>query len=118
MTNSQIIRRAVDQAVANGWDRGWTDWWHDKIFRYGHYEVIFFSHDFARAFWGEDRWEHRKTKSKARKQCRVNPNITFDVPEHYVRRRYKVLGWEYHIQKLALLSRDERFKYLEKFLKK
>ncbi len=61
-----------------------------------------FSHEFAKAFWGEGRIEHKD----------VMISQTYDVSS-WVQNNFK--KWEYHLQQMILDK--EPLKYLEKFLK-
>ena len=90
MTNEQILKKAIEKAVKGGykWEKPvaftWglyycsPDWWR-----------IIFSHDFAKAFWGEEKAVNGKG--------------------HGIGKR-----WQYHLQQMVLES--ELLKYLEKFL--
>ena len=86
MTNQQILQKAIEKAVENGWHRPkWT------INAYGNRWVadIIFSHDFAKPFWGT-----------ALKQ-----------PEYYSE---PLEAWQYHLRQMVL--EKEPLKYLEGFL--
>ncbi len=64
-------------------------------------ESIIFSHDFAKAFWGNERIGLDDIKDH--KYYNVSDLMTNEV-----------LKWEYHLQKMVL--EKEPLKYLEKFL--
>ncbi len=74
------------------------------------YYAIVFDHDFAKAFWGEKRYEHVGCggilnvlkEIKCPKCGHVEPPLK----EHD--------GWQYHLQQMVL--EDDPLKYLEKFL--
>jgi hypothetical protein len=75
------------------------------------YRGIIFSHDFAKAFWGEEEIEI------------VLNDFGDDVHYKYlycdddiVYISLKIPAWEYHIQQMVVLSDNEKMKYLEKFL--
>lgn len=64
MTNEQILKKAIDKAIKNGWElHFWGgdvdeimenfDFSKSNIHIRDYYRFIF-SHDFAKAFWGED----------------------------------------------------------------
>jgi len=99
MNNKQIITKALEKAVENGWDRPkWT------LNAYGNRWVtdIIFSHDFAKAFWGK---EYHKVS--------FPPNHTFNL-ERLEPGEYHCRSWEYHLQQLVL--EEDPIKYLERFL--
>ena len=61
MKNKQILQKATDRAFENGWGEPYKmDWgseeaknlWLESILE--HYYEVIFSHDFAKAFWGEE----------------------------------------------------------------
>jgi hypothetical protein len=55
MTNQQILEKAIKKAELNGWSGIAIP----NSFLYGYltFPLIIFSHDFAKALWGEDRYE-------------------------------------------------------------
>ena len=91
MTNKEILEKVIYKAEANGCNRclsGFLDY-HDEvdITTYNkHYQIIF-SHDFAKALWGEK-------------------VTTFN--------EYGLADWAFHLQEMVL--EEEPLKYLEKFL--
>ena len=82
MDKGIIIRRAIDKAEANGYKSDFINLYLDECW----YNIIF-SHSFAKAFWGDEPFEH----------------------DHY-----EEPNWQYHLQQLAL-SKD-RIKYLGQFI--
>lgn len=128
MTDSEILTKAIEKAINNGF-RGFRDEkyirleWNSETQSYWEswpsvdeegepymYEAPFcpsdndliFSHDFAKAFWGEE------------------PYIKFNSYEkldgQFYEHGYKMSFWQYHLQQLVLLPENERIKYLEKFI--
>ena len=113
MTNEQILTKAIEKAVKNGWkptDLQGIDI-DNLIFEVREYRVVWnfvlsnsltkplvessvygtiFSHDFAKAFWGEEIYDKGE-----------NP-----LALHYM--------WQYHIAVISL--EPEPIKYLEKFI--
>ena len=116
MTNEQILKKAIEKAVKNGWSKDmeieyvdenevyFLDTSKETIKKLGkeycpfpfccgelkHYMDIIFSHDFAKAFWGKGEYvEHNGGVKRNR-------------------------GWTYHLQ-IIVLEKDP-IKYLEKFL--
>ena len=93
MTNEQILERAIDKAVKNGWKKPddyiqnvVMDINYDLLKDYARHGVIF-SHDFAKAFWGERLIESSISGNE---------------------------GWQYHLQQMVI-SKDP-IKYLEQFI--
>lgn len=101
MINKQILQKAIEKAVENGWyteflDEEWkvssgdgmpTVFWGDKFFCGG--TNIIFSHSFAKSFWGTGVMYIREN---------ADP----------------VYVWQFHLRQLAIS--EDRLKYLEQFL--
>lgn len=69
MTNEEVLQKAIEKALHNNWEQmlPFVPTWaleqanEDRLTQhiiktYG--KSIIFSHDFAKAFWGEKRYEH------------------------------------------------------------
>lgn len=111
MTNEDIISKAIEKAVKNGWaptdSREPVDECHPAGHGYWFYEQdgtgaflmtyeAIFSHDFAKAFWGDDYfWKTTITTEGV--------TSTPALP-----------AWQHHLQELALA--EDRRAYLAKFL--
>ena len=91
MTNEQILRKAISKAIKNGLEdipENWEEVFDiPEFFKLSMWAGIIFSHDFAKAFWGEE-----------------------IIPEYFI----KMTQWQYHLQKMVL--EKEPLKYIEKFL--
>ena len=104
MKNEEILRKAIEKAIKNGfrWNHplglSWSLWAISRDI----YTVIF-SHDFAKAFFGEEIKSLYKT-SEMRKA--LNEEILI----------CKKPAWQLHLQQMVL--EEEPLKYLEKFLEK
>ena len=93
MINEQILKKAIEKAVKNGWngnnlmilEEGKILWVTKE-----YYQIIF-SHDFAKAFWG--------TELNYRSKKCLSP---------------RGQNWQYHLQQMVL--EKEPLKYLERFL--
>ena len=111
MTDKEILQKAIEKAGKNGFDlKKWRIFMHHgndvidmdldhevkAILLIGQTYALIFSHDFARAFWG-----NKKSK-----------RMHFDDGSHY----YKVIdeGWQYHLRDMVLEA--EPLKYMERFL--
>lgn len=91
MTDEQILRKAIEKAVKNGL----TSTEVDVVMLEDVYGLIF-SHDFAKAFWGEQTTDYVRLS---------DVDISFGPNSD---------GWEYHLQQMVL--EENPIKYLEKFL--
>jgi len=103
MTDKEILKKAVEKAENNGYqlsqyikslfikhDIPSIQYFTDVDLHF----LIIFSHEFAKAFWGEKLLVHVILKGGGM------------IP--------KILSWEYHLQQIVL--KEEPLKYLEKFL--
>jgi hypothetical protein len=120
MTDVEILTKAIDRAVANGWlgirDHGYR--YDGAIFRIGsirvdafltekkswsfdHFEQFIFSREFAKAFFGEG--EHDWVSFVRCSICQVDYEAT---ETNYC--------WEYYLNEMALDPHP--LKYLEGFL--
>lgn len=103
MTDREILLSAIEKAEKNGYKehvkmlpvmpvcRTSADLLMEKIFWSRRFEIIF-SHEFAKAFWGEEEMfmDCYRDEDSVRKE------------------------WQYFIQQMT--TEKDRFKYLEKFL--
>ena len=110
MTNREIITKAIEKAVSNGWsgddllfinDDGEIDWLHSANPSSASMRLKMYSHDFAKAFWGE--------------YCNFCTEINIKqapgviVPDH----KHNP-GWQYHLQQMVL--EEDPINYLSKFI--
>ena len=103
MSNEEILKKAIAKAVKNGWvkypemslGREYMPLWtiKDWIREHG-FNSIIFSHEFAKAFWGE---KHMYYEGK-------NADDMIGNQKAYI----------YHLQEMV--KEEEPLKYLEKFL--
>ena len=104
MKNKEILKKVIYKAEENGCTRclsGFLDY-HDEndITNYNkHYQIIF-SHEFAKAFWGEKKV--------------IEAGSGFNQ-WHGVTSLGAYSDWQVHLQRMVL--EKEPLKYLEKFLK-
>ena len=101
MTNEQILKQAIEKAKKGGWKETIDLQWvkgvkfskKDDEFSFYNYPgwvcQIIFSHDFAKAFWGEE----------------IEP-VPINNQQLYV--------WQYNLQQMVL--EKEPLQYLKKFL--
>lgn len=96
MTKQQILRKALNKAKDNGWKSTWLLPEGDTV-----YSVIF-SHDFAKAFWGDDYVCSDCCQPLSTKACQGSSHS------------FSVRAWQIHLQKLVL--EEEPLLYLKRFL--
>ena len=121
MTNKQIFKKVILKAEKNRFNVVQylpafppfppVDFNSDKalFLLYAIKEKILFSHDFAKAFWGEfDSSEYDRMMERA------DPLAMSSIAELRREARQSFKDWEYHLKKMVL--EKEPLKYLEKFL--
>jgi hypothetical protein len=129
MTNEEILnlKKAVNKAKKCGYVSSYADWmlyagWNSEIFylipnKRWYYSIIF-SHEFCKAFWGEEIKCH--SCDIERKNHRIIDNgddCFFDSCSNcgtLVEGEYAQESWKNHIAEMVL--EEEPLKYLEKFL--
>ena len=103
MTNVQILKKAIEKAIKNGWDKNNKSYWKniasskellELYVSENAYFSLIFSHDFAKAFWGEEDAQIEVGEKKL---------IGANVP-----------NWMWHIQQMV--REKDPIKYLEKFI--
>ena len=96
MKNEEILKKAIEKAIKNGY----------KPMRFQlnvtcqNYFMIIFSHNFAKAFWGEESIYNEEgiPKSGYWDDCVTNNDLV----------------WQFHLQQMVL--EEDPIKYLEQFL--
>jgi len=102
MTNEEILKKAIEHARQNGWHQNWNslpdlNGHIERVVKdnfsvpYGWMRIIF-SHDFAKAFWGETKLGYKEE---------YGPTI-------------ENLGWRHRLQFMVL--EEDPLQYLAKFL--
>ncbi|HDY87511.1 MAG TPA: hypothetical protein ENH82_05260 [bacterium] len=83
----EVLLKALDKAVVNGFDKKQAKLWRLNILEHGYfsYSGLMFLPDFCKAFWGDDFHEYD------------------NIPK-----------WKYHIKQLAIA--EDRIEYIAKFL--
>ncbi len=120
MTNKEIFEKVIEKAEKNGYvlrkeislkdyDKTYTyqgvHWTNKRTGFLKASETIFdiiFSHDFAKAFWGEEINEFQFNDLWDKEILAYEHNI--------------LKNCEYHLQQMVILPDNERIKYLGKFL--
>ena len=105
MTDTQILDKAIEKAIKNGWGRviTYNSYRTEVSMHRMMYYTLIFSHDFVKAFWGDELIELANPD-----WCDNLPTCDDDL-DHDTQ-----LSWQYHLQQLVL--EKEPLKYLEKFL--
>lgn len=117
LTNKQILQKAIEKALINGWEYpemvnvnvlGHGEELAEKLIeKDGGYGIIF-SHDFAKAFWGERECGCNYIHDElgcCNNECRNHgPCSQLDCDETYL----------YHLQQLAIA--EDRLEYIGRFL--
>ena len=93
--NEEILKKAIEKAVKNGYKKYADELW--ELLHENNYYGTIFSHDFAKAFWGESKCD-----------CMQTPNGTLHKDN------CKERDWQYHLQQMVIS--DDPVKYLKKFL--
>jgi hypothetical protein len=107
MTDEEILKQVIGKAIRKGWQS--TDWfeifWRSKpeeyLLEHWYFEIIF-SHDFAKAFWGnEPSWD-------------INSGISNEDGHFSEGFDTVITNWEHHLLEVVLEA--EPLKYIEQFL--
>ncbi len=108
MTNEQILKQAIEKAAINGvhidGTKGKTNFCASNVdFKevLAHPEILIFSHDFAKAFWGEKFANCDRCGARNEKDCHCLDAGVID-------------SWKYHLQQMVL--EEQPLKYIEKYL--
>lgn len=121
MSQEDKLKAIISKAVGNGWTCPWDwtqtlfDWFLDRH----RYNQIIFSHDFAKAFWGDKDWLYGWNKKDLTDVVHWGwfpPGIKFAAAEHAELITGKP-AWQYHLQQLALTPDNERLDFLYKYVK-
>jgi hypothetical protein len=110
MTNKEILKKSIEKAYKNGWDKEPKQYKNLTLIRCAYYRIRWFdtqlilaeifSHDFAKAFFGEKQEEYF---------------YEFQDKVGYILDNYGYISsWQYHLMNMVL--EKEPLKYLEKFL--
>src|SRR5215216_1669982 len=103
MSNEEILRKAIEKAQENGYKSliaveqviAHNNQFQNPI-------AIIFTHDFAKAFWGE------------KNRCIIEGKRIFYCEHKNIKGTILYPAWNYHLQKMVI--KEEPLKYLEKFL--
>jgi len=131
MTNEQILKKAIEKAVKNGWKPSQYEQYvelsldspeSDIILLHNPrpYHSLIFSHNFAKALWKKQMAHYKLT-------CNVCGNSFNFIDEFYNPKycsdcgnklkkitEYKTDAWQYHLQQMVL--EKDKLQYIKKFL--
>ena len=103
LSNETILKKAIEKTGIKETEYYYLTCLDDADIKHwinnGAYYSIIFSHDFAKAFWGEETEKQEKIK----KMIEEGQFISYDRNDY-----------QYHLQQLVI--QEEPLKYLEKFL--
>lgn len=126
MTQSEKLQKVIERAVKNGWK--WRGYPENPELIIGQYygvgrveseEVLIFSHDFAKAYFGEDNICQDCGIIPSQKNVEVNGMIYHRLYEckcGSIAQFIPYPSWQFHIQQLALTPPLERIDYLYNFI--
>jgi len=112
MDNKEILQKAIEKAVKNGFvytPYSISDGVHQTVNEVPEiliYRHLIFSHDFAKAFWGEERADEQYDKEDKYwhdTSCCSGSGVFFEGNR-----------WQYHLQQMVL--EEEPLLYLKRFL--
>ena len=130
MKDEMILKLAIEKAVGNGWDT--TDYRFyigsivsdiDDIAKYytkGEktilYYTIIFTHDFAKAFWGEQKYRYEMLGFPHSRELTKEEFDEYEKEDKWQGQKKLKDGydWKYYLQQMVL--EPEPLKYLEQFL--
>lgn len=100
MTNKQILKKAIEKAVKNGYipPKAWEAEGFKVTFA-SPFEIIF-SHDFAEKFWGKE-WKD---------------GDVIETPMSEILAQENIMPWQHHLKKMVL--EKEPLLYLKQFIDK
>ena len=108
MTDKEVLQKAIEIAIENGWSQGFN-FKEDLRYEYNpiplEYQAmsICFSHEFAKAFWGEGENQNREFDDFGSPTYKYSDGSFFKIPE-----------WQYHLQQMVL--EENPIDYLRKFI--
>lgn len=109
MTDKKILQKSIEKAHKNGYNYPYSNQVTLEFF------YIIFTHDFAKAFWGNKKTEIIKAEKLGENKLIISHKLShciFNSMQEYV--SIDILAWEYHLQQMVL--EENPIKYLEKFL--
>lgn len=112
MTSEKILKKAVEKAVASGYDFNlgdFTDPYKQVALSLHNYHIIF-SHDFAKAFW-QYTTERIDVPSSTFETYKSTHPI---ARKGYTMTRKRGRSWKWHLQQMVLEA--DPIRYLEQFL--
>lgn len=109
MSNQEILEKAIQKAVDNGWQYQY-DGTTEPLNRENAlklYKLFIFNHDFARALWGETPDPSHLEVYLVNGGGKVPSYTMVDQKKEFAKRHS---GWQYHLQQMVIA--DDPIKYL------
>jgi hypothetical protein len=112
MIDSDTLQRAIDKAMACGWQGSPVD--------EAYYYEIIFSHSFAKSFFGVQEVlsgtgrTFDEYSENARQLQQMSPKTIRADWDYWRTNGMVITAWQYHLQKMVL--EEEPLNYLERFL--
>lgn len=111
MSNKDILKKAIDKAIKNGYWHGYytqhnfAELYENEWFWYN----VIFSHYFAKAFWGKNKVCYLCGHTE--KECRIEQTTNCGAEGF----GGFTISWKYHLQQMVL--EEEPLEYIRRFLK-
>ena len=114
MTDREIIKKAIEKAVSNGYkvptfidiEASWAEFLFVS-------RKIYFSHDFAKAFFGEEPFEGFKTFHDGNGN-RITYRPCYEMLDNPSKAKRDDAAWKAHLQQMVL--EENPIDYLRKFI--
>lgn len=111
MRRFTILKKAIKKAHDNGYHFPFTDYTLQKeelFFGHTWWVAVIFSHDFAKAFWGEG----RSVGEICGKE--IDPRTGKCCNDWDCKHTFWLMGWQHHLEEMVL--EEDPIKYLAKYL--
>lgn len=106
MSDAEILKKALNRAVKNGYKKRWD---YGELRQQCWQMAIIFDHDFAKAFWREE--QHTAELDVPNSLCFSSCDKCKGDMQDYEGIDF---CWKYHLQQMVL--EENPIKYLEKFI--
>ena len=119
LSDQQILPKAIQKAIDNGWRYAWPDWVYSAPSLLDELEtlapLVIFNHDFAKALWGEEKYpryeRHVQSGNDTCRKCGKKAKSWGNpIRENCLKINDYQLGWEKHLQQMVIA--DDPIEYL------
>jgi len=121
MTPQLLLENIIEKAVQGGWEapKSYTNYeafyveegkywiWSATYCDYYNVEKFFFDHSFAQSYWGDGKECGETIEDGPEWEITIADGTHKYLPKK---------NWQYHLEKLALTTPEERLSYLEEYL--